>query len=201
MRYLSKNNYNLTRIAYLASRFPDAVFIVPVRHPVSQVVSLVRQHRLFLSYAQQDPRVASWLSAAGHHEFGPQRRPIAFSAQAACRTLEAWQHGDDALGYAIQWAGAYRLVASLCDASPDLAQRLLVVRYEDLCHQPRATLEGLLARIDVGQAALRQLGLDHIAAPTWMASALTRLLCQTIWDETEAVARRFGYTLAQVQAT
>ena len=32
-RYLSKGNYNTTRIAYLARLFPDARFIVPVRDP------------------------------------------------------------------------------------------------------------------------------------------------------------------------
>ena len=57
-RYVSKGNYNLTRIPYLASLFPDALFLVPVRHPLTHVGSLTRQHRLFCSYAAQDERVA-----------------------------------------------------------------------------------------------------------------------------------------------
>lgn len=199
-RYLSKNNYSLTRIGYLATRFPDAVFVVPVRHPVPQVLSLVRQHRLFLSYAQEDPRTARWLSAAGHNEFGPHRRPIAFNAEAARRACEAWCRGDDALGYAIQWAGAYRLVARLCDAGPEISRRLLVLRYEDLCQRPRATFESLLAQIELRHEALRPVALNHIAAPTWMAESFTPDLCQAIWHETEHVARRFGYSLSELQA-
>lgn len=198
-QYLCKNNYNLTRIPYLADRFPDATFIVPVRHPVAQVLSLVRQHRLFLSYARQDPRVAEWLRAAGHDEFGPQRRPIAFAAETARQTLEAWRQGDDALGYALQWAAAYRLVASLCDIRREFSQCVVVVRYEDLCQRPRATLDGLVARLKLRPEELRPVGLDHIAAPTWISGALAPQVCQAVWRETKTVAHHFGYRLAEVQ--
>ncbi len=197
-RYLSKNNYNLTRVAYLGRLFSDAVFLLPVRHPVMQVVSLVRQHRLFLAYAQDDPRVAWWLAAAGHNEFGPQRCPIAFSEQSAQRTLEAWQDGHDALGYAIQWADAYRLAAALRDAPHHLSQRVVVLRYEDLCQRPRETFHTLLARMEIPPEQSRSISLERIAPPTWPRTSLTRQLCQAIWHETAPVARQFGYRLDDV---
>ena len=66
-RYVSKGNYNVARIAYLARLFPDARFVVPVRDPVSHVHSLVKQHELFCRYAADDARVPRYLEAAGHY--------------------------------------------------------------------------------------------------------------------------------------
>ena len=50
-RYLSKGNYNVTRLEFLSKIFPDARFVIPIRHPLDQVASLVRQHHLFTRYA------------------------------------------------------------------------------------------------------------------------------------------------------
>jgi len=72
-RYLSKGNYNITRFEYICSIFRDAKFIVPIRHPLFHIDSLVRQHKLFLGYSQGNQQVPEYLKAVGHYEFGPQR--------------------------------------------------------------------------------------------------------------------------------
>ena len=46
-RYVSKANYNITRLEYLLRLFPDARFVVPVRDPVWHIASLMKQHKLF----------------------------------------------------------------------------------------------------------------------------------------------------------
>ena len=58
-RYVSKGNYNIARLAYLARLFPDARFLIPVRSPLAHVHSLVKQHQLFTDYAARDRRVVS----------------------------------------------------------------------------------------------------------------------------------------------
>lgn len=148
-RYFAKANYHVPRIEYLMHLFPDAKFIVPVRHPLTHVHSLVRQHQLFTSYAAADARVPRYLEAAGHFEFGPQRIPIRLSADQGDRILEAWAHGDEYLGYGIQWKEVYSFVEFLRRTNPAVAQRLVVVRYEDLCEQPEATLRHILQSIEV----------------------------------------------------
>jgi len=131
-RYLSKGNYNATRIGYLSRLFPDARFVVPIREPLAHVQSLVRQHRLFCDYASQDARVPAYLAAAGHYEFGPQRRPINADPARIGEIESAWRSGDDYRGYARQWAQVYRHVDQL--RREGRAGRLLrVVRYEDAC--------------------------------------------------------------------
>src|SRR5690606_8102595 len=88
-RYVSKGNYNVARLAYLARLFPDARFVIPVRHPVTHVESLVRQHALFSGYSRDDARVPEYLRAAGHYEFGPQRVPINVDAATTRCVLDA----------------------------------------------------------------------------------------------------------------
>ncbi len=148
-RYFAKGNYHVPRIEYLTHLFPDAYFIVPIRHPLTHVHSLVRQHQLFSGYAAADRRVPRYLEAAGHFEFGPQRVPIRFDAVEGDRILEAWSHGDEYLGYCIQWKELYGFVDTLRAAHPAIARRILIVRYEDLCEQPEATMRQILGSIEV----------------------------------------------------
>src|SRR5271157_759435 len=46
-RYLAKNNYNLTRTDYIQKIFPDAKFLILIRHPVDQIASSMKQNRIF----------------------------------------------------------------------------------------------------------------------------------------------------------
>lgn len=142
-RYVSKGNYNVGRIEYLARLFPDALFIVPVRHPLEHIASLRRQHQLFCRYASADPRVPLYLAAAGHFEFGPQRRPLVLSRNATCQSC--LDEGDDILGYAQQWAEVYGHVTRLA-GTKEFADRILLLRYEDFCAGPATGLDQIIQR-------------------------------------------------------
>lgn len=197
VRYVSKGNYNLSRIPYLASLFPDARFIVPVREPLDHVVSLVRQHKLFCEYARRDPRVGKSLAAAGHFEFGPQRSPVNFDARATQHTLAAWSRGQDALGYAVQWAAGYHYVSSLLDSGNELARRIKIVRYEDLCSTPARVMNDLLAFSGLS-ADLSPFAhdLENIHAPDYYASQLTEHERREVARQTAEVAARFEYSVS-----
>jgi hypothetical protein len=196
-RYLSKGNYNLVRIEYLAKIFPDARFIVPIRHPFTHVQSLVRQHALFSQYARNDPRVPRYLMAAGHYEFGPQRVPIRLSHEAGDRIREAWQRGDDGAGYAAQWAEIYRFVDRLRSDAKNLAERILVVRYEDLCDGPHQVVSDILRHANLTlDATIEPQAFGHIAPPVCGASDLPDGFRETVWRETGSVAKLFGYAAA-----
>lgn len=192
-RYLSKGNYNISRIGYLAEIFPDARFVIPVRHPFAQVKSLARQHEIFLGYTRQDPRVPTYLRAAGHYEFGPQRVPINFGAGGAPRLRGAWQSGDEALGYAILWSEAYRHADRLRrDAGLD--GRVMVLRYEDLCGRPEQVVRELLAFVGLEREGVRLLDdLGHIRAPDAPGTQPPEQQREAIWREVEPVARLFDY--------
>lgn len=186
-RYVSKGNYNVGRIEYLAKLFPDARFVVPVRAPVEHVASLVRQHELFVSYAAVDPRVPLYLAAAGHYEFGPQRRAIVYSKDGVGPAKAAAAAGDDVLIYALQWAEVYGHVARLM-ASP-LANRILLVPYERFCAEPERWLADILAQTGLkdpdGAIAAFARSISVSEAPVPAAVAARR-------EEIEAVARVAG---------
>jgi hypothetical protein len=194
-RYLSKANYNVTRIRYLAKLFPDARFIVPIREPVAHVHSLVRQHRRFSRLAEEDARVPEYLRAAGHYEFGAQRVPINVRAEELGGIEAAWNDGDDYRGYARQWAAIYRHVDELRASRPDLAERITIIRYEDLCSEPRRAFGKLLAATQLADRTGRAFAAANavVAPPAERANGVTGPERRAVWDEVAAVAAVYGY--------
>lgn len=192
-RYLSKGNYNITRILYLAKLFPDARFVIPVRHPYDHVESLVNQHRLFSGYAATDKRIGRYLEAAGHYEFGPQRIPISLTTDTTHRIEEAWSTGHEHRGYAIQWQAIYGHAKALCD-NPSLEKQIMILRFEDLCSQPVSSLQGVFdfLDIDINSAQTAKLACI-IRRPSDKGIKQQVEHRKTIWEETEVVARDYGY--------
>lgn len=190
-RYVSKGNYNVARIGYLARLFPDARFVVPVRAPLAHVHSLARQHELFCRYAAQDRRVPAYLEAAGHYEFGPQRRPINLEPARIGEIESAWRAGDDYRGYARQWTQVYAHVDRL-RRDPALAGRLLVLRYEDACERPQALHRELLEFCGLSDAGGRvAAAAATLAAP--QPEGIDERAAQAVWSEVAAVAALYGY--------
>jgi len=121
-RYLSKNNNNILRIQTLWDGFPDAVFLLPIREPVSHAQSLLAQHRRFLDADRFTVAYMGWL---GHHEFGKTHRPFVLGPKLA--------RGSDPseLDYWVeQWIQCY---SYLDRALQDDRERVYFVPYESLC--------------------------------------------------------------------
>ncbi len=143
-RYVSKGNYNITRLEFLLRLFPDARFVVPVRNPYWHVASLMKQHHLFTAGQRRHPRATAHLTRSGHFEFGPHRRPIhTGDAEAVQRVQACWREGREVEGWARYWSMVYDYVADRLAANPTLADATLVVPYETLCRNPAATVEAL----------------------------------------------------------
>lgn len=192
-RYLSKGNYNLSRIEYIANLYPDAVFLVPIRHPFTHVESLVRQHELFKKYADTDPKIPNYLRAVGHYEFGPQRSPIHMTDGGAQEIEAAWADGDDLLGYAIQWREIYGYVADLIDGNPLLAKRMCLVRFEDLCKDAKTEFRRILDFVSLDSGKLA----DELAEgiePSSHRCKMSPELRDQCWQSVEDVASLYGYT-------
>ncbi len=193
-RYLSKGNYNIARIGYIHQLYPDAYFVVPIRHPLTQVYSLVCQHDKFLEYARQNPQVSEYLEAAGHYEFGPQRKPVCMTLDGAKRAVEAWKSGDDDLGYAIQWADIYRHVHQAYLNNPELAKKIFILRYEDLCANPAATMSELLKFLNLKDEGDIERAAQTISAPSY-THKLSDDRAGMCWDEVKSVAELYDYKM------
>jgi len=69
-RYLSKNNLNYKRISLINSILPNAVFFIPIRHPLQHSNSLLYQHSHFLKLQKKNAFIKRYMSYLGHNEFG-----------------------------------------------------------------------------------------------------------------------------------
>ena len=191
-RYVSKGNYNIARIQYLAHLLPGSRFVIPVRHPQSHVHFLVHQHALFMAYSKEDPRVAEYMRAAGHYEFGPQRVPINLDVDSPRRILDAWRGGDDYRGYAILWRSVYEHVLALSESGP-LSGRIRFMRYEDFCTDPATVLRSLFEFCELNDGIEERLhALPPISRPSGVAEFAAGI-SEVIWSETREAASRLGY--------
>jgi hypothetical protein len=194
-RYVAKGNYNIARIGYLARLFPDARFIVPVRDPVWHIASLMKQQRLFLDGQRDNPPAQRHLRRVGHFEFGQDRRPINLDDEAvAAEIMALWRDGEEVRGWARYWSHVHHYLADLIQGDPGLRRAICIVRYEDLCGDPRVTLTEVLSHCELAadpEFLSRAAGGLH--QPSYYRPRFSPAELAIIAEETTAAARHFGY--------
>ena len=194
-RYVAKNNYLVTRLEYLLTLFPDARFVIPVRDPVQQVASLIKQHRLFSEQSADDPRVSRQLQMTGHYEFGPHRCPIIVKDG---RQTKYDENPDDVAWYARQWADVYGFLLKRMQANHELSNACLVVRYEEVCSKAQQSLQRVFEHLEFEEASYREIVDAHaplISAPDYYEpdfSDAEKVLIRKITSDTAA---KFGYPI------
>ena len=189
------NSYNVTRIGYLAKLFPDARFVIPVRDPVWHIASLMKQHRLFLDGQRDNLAAQRHLRRVGHFEFGMDRRPISLGDDANTEEIATlWRDGEEVRGWARYWARMHHYIADLIESELELRPAICVLRYEDLCADPRVTLLELLShcQLPVGSAFLGE-ATGRFHQPTYYQPRFSAAELSIIVEETAIAARRFGY--------
>jgi hypothetical protein len=155
----------------------------------------MRQHERFCQTHRDDPRALRYMQRVGHFEFGLDRRAINTGDSAAAGAImTAWQQGRDAEGLARLWRNVHAHIIARLDASPTLADAVLIVRFEDLCDAPASTLGAVFdhchLHVDAGfmaNAAAR------IRRPRHDDAAFDAATLETIVALTSPVAVQFGY--------
>lgn len=151
-RYLSKNNNMILRLPALAKAMPEAVFLVPVRDPVSHAMSLLSQHRRF---AEADAFTQKYMLWLGHHEFGATHKPFVWGEEVIS--------GDpDTPGYWLtRWVSAHRALLATAREWPNV----LLVPSDDLARDP-ALWPAIARRIGIEAAPLQEIrAMPERAAP------------------------------------
>jgi Sulfotransferase family len=202
-RYAAKNNNLVTRLPYLRRLFPDARFVLIVRHPLAHVASLHKQHRLFTRLCAADPGLARYLAIAGHYEFGPPLRFINTGGDGRdrggdnLRRIRAyWQANQFAQAWATYWASIYGHLAKVVDADPGLAKATHIVRYEDLCRDSGPTIDGILGHTDLDPAPFVQTRSHYVQTlqePDYYRHDFSNTDVKAIEKITAPVAARYGY--------
>lgn len=162
LRYLAKNNADIARLPALRAWFPQAVLLVPYRHPLDQARSLSRQHHNFLRQHGEDDFRRRYMRDLGHLEFGQLHRPILFPGMDL-----AGLDPEDGLDYWLAyWTAAYRHVRSLGGA-------VLPLCLEDLC-DAKSREQARLAEALGLPAAARQAVAAHFRMPREAARPLQK---------------------------
>lgn len=194
-RYLSKGNYNVTRLAYLHGLFADARFVVPVRDPVWHVASLMKQHDLFCAGEGTNPRAVDYMRRVGHFEFGLDLRPINCGDSERVLDIQAlWQQGENVRGWARYWAMIYRHVADTLGRDPALRAATMILRFEDLCDRPEETMRKLMAHCALPEAedVLARFA-GRVRQPKYYRPEFAAADLTAIAEETHETERSFGY--------
>ena len=191
-RYVSKGNYLFTRINEIVRIFPDARFIIPIRHPLWHIDSLTRQHKLFVKYSNENPMVAVYLKAAGHYEFGPQRCPINLNQEDRLLTQEAWEQGNEYAGYAYQWRGVYRAIHRMMELNPNIRDHIHIVRYEDICQNPEKLVKEIFdfSQLNINPSIAS--AVSQFSMPK-RAISLNQSEQNQCWEIVKTVAQLYNY--------
>lgn len=195
-RYLAKGNYNLTRLEYILKLFPNARFVIPIRHPITHIASLMKQHALFCQGESENPQALKHLQRIGHFEFGLDIRPInTGDNQQTQELMNLWQTKQDIQAWSRYWSQIYGYIADRLEANPNLQSASQIIRFEDLCESPEKMLNALMEHTDLkeGQAVVKEFA-GKIKLPSYYKPNFSDEDIDTIVQETRQVAQRFGYT-------
>ncbi|MBE9554566.1 MAG: sulfotransferase, partial [Proteobacteria bacterium] len=194
-RYLSKGNYNVTRVAYLHKLFPDARFIIPVRDPVWHIASLMKQHRLFREGERGNDRALEYMRRVGHFEFGLDLRPINCGDGGKVHEIqELWEAGEDVRGWARYWAMVYGYLADTLDWEPTLREAAMVLRYEDLCDRPEETMGRMMVHCGLTDAdRIVKAHAHRLKPPGYYRPDFSNRELEAIAEETHVIGTIFGY--------
>jgi len=193
-RYVSKGNYNISRLQYLQKRFPDARFVIPIREPAAHIASLMKQHALFCRAAGNNPKARDHLRWVGHYEFGADRVPINMGDTAVVEEIvRLWADNQETLGWALYWDHIYSTVARQLEDDPQLREATLLVRYEAFCRSPVETVASIMAHTGFeGHAPEVARFCENISLPTYYSWPYAEEDLAIIEEHTGATASRLG---------
>jgi hypothetical protein len=144
VRYVSKNNLNISRIPLLHKLFTDPIILVPFRDPLQHSASLLAQHHNFLNIHKKDPFVSEYMKAIGHFDFGENLRPVDFNGWLNKR------ESQDPLSLAFwleYWNACYDWLLNEC------SELVHFIHYEALCAHPESSFLALAKTLEITDTA------------------------------------------------
>lgn len=143
-RYLSKGNYNITRIEYILKLFPDAKIVICIRKPTNQSISLTKVHQRFLKLSKKNQYLKKQLSILGHYEFGQYRKAIYLDKKNYKNIIDCWKREEDYNGYLFQWNSIYNLVLKKYLSNVKTSSNILLVDNDMIVNEPTKQIKNIL---------------------------------------------------------
>ena len=196
-RYIAKANYNISRIEALLKISPDAKFIIPIRHPINHIASLVKQHNIYLKAAKDNQKIDGQLAASGHFEFGNNRQIINMpGSDYSDKVAELWQHNKEVQGWAHYWQGLYASIDELKHKNPQLNEAIQIFKYEELCHNSEQTIDDIINHCQLEEADFLKIKKSYdkeLSLPNYYKIPFNTDEINEILNITQTVSEKFGY--------
>ena len=196
-RYVAKNNPSVVRMEYLQRVFPDARFLLFIRNPIDHIASMIKQDRLWDAMESDNPRQAKIHTITGHHQFGHAHIPLHIGDDALFKEIcRCRDNGQMIRARALQWASVYGFIMQQIRSDHDLAKAVCIVRYEDLCGKPEATISRILTHTGLSQESFAPVCSAYavkLCLPDYYRPDFSIQEKQEIIEITKDVAEYFGY--------
>ena len=201
-RYLAKNNYNITRLEYLLSLFPDSKFLLIIRNPVNHIASLIKQTKLFIKLEREIPFLKDWSRITGHSEFGHRRVCINVGNTELIRKIrKLWRNKKTYVkGWASYWSSIYDFIANHLDANKKLKKATLIVRFDDLCETPAKIIDKILEHTELPAKKFEKVKkyyVEHLHKPTYYTPDFSNQDLAYISEVTKVTGARFGLKITK----
>lgn len=178
MRYLSKNNANISRIEFITNAFPSSTILVIYRNPLSQVTSLIKQHARFTHEHKQNRFSKRYMRWLGHYEFGLNFKPINFDGWLDNRTIP----DDPDINFWLQyWTAAYAF------ALAHKTENVYFVNYDELLLDGKTCLKFMADKLDLEDKQSLIKSAIQLRAPTTKPVIGCQECSQTVLTSAEAV--------------
>ena len=197
-RYITKNNYNITRMEYLLQIFPNSKFVLIIRNPVNHIASLIKQNILFRKMGLVDPRLEHFTQLIGHYEFGYNRKSINVGNNQIIKTInEIWSNNcNDVKGWALYWASIYSFISDILNKNEKLSDATIIVRYDDLVNNPSETIDKILEHTHLKKekfTKIRKYYIKNLHKPTYYRASFSKQELKNIAEITGSTASLYGY--------
>jgi len=197
-RYVTKNNYNVTRMEYLNKIFPKAKFLLIIRNPASHIASFIKQNKLFEELFAKYPHLEQFTQLIGHFELGPNKKSINVgNFEMILKLRKIWlKNSSDVKAWALYWASIYSYVSDILNKNKKLADATLIVRYDDLVTNPSETIDKILEHTHLNKekfTKIKKYYIKNLHKPTYYQATFSKQELNDIAEITDSTASRFGY--------
>jgi hypothetical protein len=142
LRYLSKNNNNILRLAYMKKSFPKAKIVIPFRDPLQHALSLLNQHIHFSGIQKENKFSLDYMNWLGHFEFGLNQKPFDLNKDDIFSLMEKTPKTE--LDF---WLLSWKNYYSFAIENPD--NNCLFFCYEEFCSFPNEVLRKLFPLLEL----------------------------------------------------
>lgn len=157
VRYISKNNLNISRVGYLKRVFSDAIIIVPFRSPMQHAASLLHQHLNFQKIHTEDTFACTYMKDIGHFDFGRNLRPVDFNKWFSS---QQYRLDPNTITFWLQyWIVTYKYLIK------NIRKNIHFFPYDSFCSNPQNYLDQFCGLIEIKNRDYLINKADTIIAP------------------------------------